>query len=210
MNQRLIILFLLTFFSCSEKTETLTSKEEEFNLKERQSDIDEIFETIIASDSSFYEVKVLSSIVKLNILTNKTDYLDENDQFQLLDYNDENEIPQILLYNPEDPNNFFEEKDLEYIISQNSNPDTIYFNPDRFKKLNFISSNELSNHLKAGGFNYPSFVIFNIPIFSGTNTTVMVQEAFHCGGMCGGGKKYILRKVNNKWVIVDSWRTWIS
>jgi hypothetical protein len=50
---------------------------------------------------------------------------------------------------------------------------------------------------------------FLIPIFNDDKTLAWVEYFFNCSS-CGYGKNVLFRKINNKWVIIDSYVTWQS
>ena len=57
--------------------------------------------------------------------------------------------------------------------------------------------------------NYSLFKM-NIPIFSKDGQRACVYSGYYCGGLCGGGNAYYLRKEKSGWKIVYSHPTWIS
>jgi len=38
----------------------------------------------------------------------------------------------------------------------------------------------------------------------------IVSTSFVCGGMCGGGVAYTLRKLRGRWVVVNKWTLWMA
>jgi hypothetical protein len=38
----------------------------------------------------------------------------------------------------------------------------------------------------------------------------LVATSFICGGLCGSGNRYVLRKRNGSWRVVNKWRVWVS
>ena len=50
---------------------------------------------------------------------------------------------------------------------------------------------------------------FLIPIFNDDKTLAWVEYFFNCAS-CGYGKNVLFRKINNKWIIIDSYVTWHS
>jgi hypothetical protein len=42
----------------------------------------------------------------------------------------------------------------------------------------------------------------SVPIFSMDKQTVIQNERFSCGSLCGGGGTYIYRKINNSWKLI--------
>lgn len=38
----------------------------------------------------------------------------------------------------------------------------------------------------------------------------IVATSFVCGGLCGSGDRYVLRKRQGRWEVVNKWRVWVS
>lgn len=51
---------------------------------------------------------------------------------------------------------------------------------------------------------------FTKPLFSKDYKTAVIAYGLHCGGLCGFGATYILRKGENGWQVVDVFNNWIS
>jgi hypothetical protein len=49
-----------------------------------------------------------------------------------------------------------------------------------------------------------------LPGFSRDGRTAIVQGASVCGGLCGTGLYWVLKKVNGTWVVTQTHGTWIS
>ena len=50
----------------------------------------------------------------------------------------------------------------------------------------------------------------SVPIFSIDKQTVIQDERFSCGGLCGGGGTYIYRKINNTWKLIYGYNFQVS
>jgi len=46
--------------------------------------------------------------------------------------------------------------------------------------------------------------------FDHTLHEAIVSSSFMCGGLCGTGRRHILRKKWGKWVVVESWIVWVA
>ena len=46
--------------------------------------------------------------------------------------------------------------------------------------------------------------------FDSTLHEAIVSTSFICGGLCGAGRRYILRKKWGRWEIADKWIVWVS
>ena len=89
-------------------------------------------------------------------------------------------------------------------------------NPINFSKINKLKIKRLeklpckNNFIDNCNEDFTSeFVISNV-IFNKKGTKAYVELNFHCGGMCGQGIKFELKRINNKWKITDEKLLWIS
>ena len=46
--------------------------------------------------------------------------------------------------------------------------------------------------------------------FDSTLHEAIVSTAFVCGGLCGSGSRYVLRKKWGRWEVVNKWMVWVS
>jgi len=46
--------------------------------------------------------------------------------------------------------------------------------------------------------------------FDSTLHEAIVSTSFICGGLCGAGRRYILRKKWGRWEVVDAWIVWVA
>jgi len=46
--------------------------------------------------------------------------------------------------------------------------------------------------------------------FDSTLREAIVATAFVCGGLCGSGNRYVLRKKRGRWEVVNKWNVWVS
>jgi hypothetical protein len=56
----------------------------------------------------------------------------------------------------------------------------------------------------------PGIISFSHVGFDSTLHEAIVSTAFVCGGLCGSGQRYFLRKMSGKWVVVDKFIVWLS
>lgn len=55
------------------------------------------------------------------------------------------------------------------------------------------------------------FATFSIPLFTVDKNTCIIYRAEHCGGLCGHGSTSVYKKINGKWIFIQSiGTTWIS
>ncbi|MBA5630295.1 hypothetical protein [Moheibacter lacus] len=199
MKTPISILIIIIIFSCSPK------EKYNYNINERKKDINDIINTLI-NNEELGDTKILSSLRKVNILFDKKEFYNEG--LDILITDSEFEIPYTTLINPNNPFGFFEKNEIDFLKVQNNNtPDTVFLDKSYFNKDSFIEPQVI---LRSKKFNYPSYIEYTIPIFSKDKKLAYVKEGYHCGGLCGGGKEYILKKLKGKWVIIDSWNTWIA
>lgn len=103
---------------------------------------------------------------------------------------------------------FFSKKDSLTLIEQNSNPNIITIDSEIISEINSTTREKELEKRKKG--ELYRFYEMNIPIFSLDKNKAYVQLGYHCGGLCGSGKAIYLKKINGKWKIIATWRTWIS
>ena len=46
--------------------------------------------------------------------------------------------------------------------------------------------------------------------FDSSLDEAIVSTSFVCGGLCGSGHSYVLRKRSGRWQVVDKWMVWVS
>jgi hypothetical protein len=51
---------------------------------------------------------------------------------------------------------------------------------------------------------------FSAPIFFHDNTLCLFNSSSYCGGLCGGGQLYLLRKDGGQWKVINSFCGWMS
>ncbi|HEY4289174.1 MAG TPA: hypothetical protein VGN00_18860 [Puia sp.] len=56
----------------------------------------------------------------------------------------------------------------------------------------------------------PGFNSFGCPLFLHNYTWCLCYSANYCGGLCGAGKLALYEKKGDRWVVVKTWRSWIS
>lgn len=102
----------------------------------------------------------------------------------------------------------FNVKDSLTLVNQNSNPQIFKIDKVLFDKFNLTTrEKEIGKKNTKESFD---FYEITIPIFSLDNKKAYVELSHYCGRLCGSGKAIYLKKINGKWKIIDSWRTWIS
>ncbi|MCF6140935.1 hypothetical protein L1S34_06520 [Flavobacterium sp. K77] len=213
MNKSIIILaFSLFIIGCNNKNEN-----SEKNIK------------LIAKQFSLSEVKDINSIVEAIITQDSLEVLKSADYSNYLC----DELTRLPIDFPEKQANgltpplapgriyltellndkindeiFFAKKDSSNLIAQNSKPSI--FKIDKLLLINInTTSFEKENIKRKKGKNY-RFYEMTIPIFSLDNRKAYVELGYHCGALCGHGKAIFLKKINEKWIIVKKFGTWVS
>ncbi|MCB2376072.1 hypothetical protein LGH70_00650 [Hymenobacter sp. BT635] len=54
------------------------------------------------------------------------------------------------------------------------------------------------------------FFWISVPLFPRDRQTVIVDISYDCGGLCGAGTSYVLRRQNNRWRIMQQMQRWVS
>lgn len=103
---------------------------------------------------------------------------------------------------------FFSNKDSINLINQYPKQDSLKINDEVLKNVIFISSEKAKSKSKINEGYY--FCEITIPLFSKDKNRAYVELAYYCGRLCGGGKSILLKKINGKWTIVESYDTWVS
>ncbi|MGL4632512.1 MAG: hypothetical protein ACRCVT_15020 [Leadbetterella sp.] len=201
-NVPLLILLILLFTKCKNNT-----TEAEFNSK-RVKDVNEIIKTIIWEDSlNILKDNPKSSmfceeLVKLevyipeaikNSLPPPPPMFDRVSIKDLLNKRIENEV-------------FFSAEDSLILLNQNQYK--LNIGNELAAKINLTTREQEFDKRKLNdSYNYYEMTI---PIFSKDNKKAFIQLINKCGKRCGSGKGIFLRKVNEKWKIVDYCCKWLS
>jgi len=53
-------------------------------------------------------------------------------------------------------------------------------------------------------------ISFSHVVFDPTLHEAIVSVSFVCGGLCGSGNRYVLRKKSGRWEVVNKWMVWVS
>ena len=102
----------------------------------------------------------------------------------------------------------FDKKDSLYLLSQNTNPDSLRISKKLLNKINHLKLSETLDEIKKG--NHKNYFIFSIPIISKNKNKAYIELDYHCGGLCGSGRAYFLEKIEGRWKVISKWKTWIS
>jgi len=113
----------------------------------------------------------------------------------------------------------FSSADIQFIKDQIIAAQTFKWKPGKILGAWVISSKKIASFFEdAGGgwteFNKKyenGFVSFSVPLFTIDKNVCIVYKAEHCGNLCGHGSTSIYRKVNGKWIFIQSVGTvWMS
>lgn len=103
---------------------------------------------------------------------------------------------------------FFSTKDSAYLMYQNLYPKKFKLDKLYTSEWNLTSfEKEMIKRKEGKEYDYYEMTI---PIFSKDQTKAYIEIDYHCGSLCGYGRGMYLQKVNEKWIIVETFRTWIS
>ena len=194
MKKLVVILFLCILFSSCEKSKSQIVNDE----------INNIVEAIINQDSLKIDDVLFCNELKKTTIEIPVETKDGL-QFPPIPGNI---YISTLLNNKVKGKPFFTSKDSLFILSQNSDTKKIKIGNTILQKLNSTTfEKELMK--KEKGIPY-KFYEMSIPLFSKDKQKAYVQLDYRCGSLCGHGKAYYLKKVNNNWIIVEKWRNWIS
>jgi len=117
-------------------------------------------------------------------------------------------------------NELIDKVDIEYMFNQIANFKDSLLNPNRInsKIIRASTIDSIRKYSTANNFfdmlekiyKARSLIKFSIPIISSDRKTMIFDMELYCGGECGWGRRYIVKKENNKWRIKYQKRTWIS
>ncbi len=65
-------------------------------------------------------------------------------------------------------------------------------------------------HILSNKYGNPCFIQFSIPLISKDGNKLIMDADSHCGGLSGGGIRYLFEKINGKWRIIYCRGTWVS
>lgn len=197
MKKLSTIFLLLILIGCSKS---------EFNIQERNEDINSIVATIIETDS----INVLKNNPENNQIVQflkKVKIVLPNTNKDIIAPINNDEIILDKIYNSKFER-AFSKNDSLYLLSQNFNPDSLEISNKLKEKYNY---SELSNIFKdRDGGKYYQYYEFEIPLFSKDNKTAYVEMNYHSESYFGKGIAYILKNENGKWKIIDRRGTWIN
>jgi hypothetical protein len=117
-------------------------------------------------------------------------------------------------------NELIDKVDIEYMFNQIANFKDSLLNPNRIngKIIRASTIDSIRKYSTANNFfdmlekiyKARSLIKFSIPIISSDRKTMIFDMEEYCGRECGWGRRYIVKKENNKWRIKYQKRTWIS
>ncbi len=199
MKKILLILIPFLIFSCkkNENTESVRIKNE------------------LVSDKEIYEViiSVIGPPIKDSLMS--TNYITEDISMKFIE-----EEPDFLKDGSLDT--LFTPKDIEFIkkqiktinnfkLKQELLEGKIVIPSDTLAKFHTIKNGERTfwdNYRRKYG--YKCFYTIGLPLFSLDRKTVITISGFTCGGLNGGGATEVYRKVNGKWILIATLRSWVS
>jgi hypothetical protein len=196
-----IFLFLLIIISCkkSNPKTNILPKDETLNLRY------EVLNQLIDSDSSSYKQNSFIYIASLRNV-----YLYENEK------DEPKPIGITLKYD-----SIFSQKDSAYYRSQEKMISNFRFDKRKInQKLQYATDEELHklDEIKNSDFwtefdkKYGDKCIrsFSVPFFNKDKTMCIVQNSISCGFLNANGYTAIYKKINGKWIAINSFDHWIS
>ncbi|WDF48474.1 hypothetical protein PQ459_08345 [Chryseobacterium sp. KACC 21268] len=197
MKKLLTLFLLLILIGCSKS---------KFDIEERNEDISSIIKTVIETDSLNVSKnnpennKIVQFLKKVKVV------LPNPDKNIISPPNrDARELDEI--YNSKSER-VFSKNDSLYLLSQNTNPDSLEISNKLKVKYNYSQLSKILKDRDNG--NYYQYYEFEIPLFSKDNKTAYIELNYHSKGYFGKGIAYILKKENDKWKVVDRTLTWIN
>jgi len=203
----LIVSFLLV--SCKEKQ------------PDKYENLYEIIDELLRFN--YYDAGVV--VLELTEISTPTSYyIDIN--CDTINYNEpQPKSPSVITYNK----NWFEflykigmidSAEIDYFFNQIDTLKPYTLDPARINK-NSISSSELKQIFNQYGidstysilsekYSYPCTIQFSTPLISHDGNKMIIDVDSHCGGLSGGGMRYLFERKNGKWRIIYSKGTWIS
>ena len=119
----------------------------------------------------------------------------------------------------------FTKEDIDYIHKQNNIKDDFRLQKQYFKNSIIVSADTISSMIKKSKDKDGRSTLFweefykkygdgfctlSKPLFSKNHQIVIISSGYHCGGLCGGGGTYVLKKVNSDWKVIATIRDWVS
>lgn len=198
----ILLIIILTITSCH--------NENKFNWVDNTGEFDKIIETVINNDSLKVTRENKENYVVIEYLEKKKIIVPKkNDRDSIVFVSHPDELPiENLFYLWQVQSKGFDKKDSLYLLSQNSNPDSLRITENLLSKIKHLTYKQTEQELEKG--NYLKFYTFTIPIISRDGLKAYLESGYRCGGMCGNGRAYFLEKKHGKWIVTKIWGTWIS
>jgi hypothetical protein len=132
---------------------------------------------------------------------------------------DKNDSMSIVMLDSLSNQNIFNPSDLPFVFEQIILSKTYLYEQDIFRNTILIPLDTIKKLGESDDFwaNYRQkysdsrgFWRLSVPIFSIDKQTVIQDERFSCGGLCGGGGTYIYRKINKSWKLIYGYNFRVS
>lgn len=197
MKKLLTLFLLLILIGCSKS---------KFYIEERTEDINSIIKTVIETDSLNVSKNNPENNKIVQFLKRVKVVLPNPDKNIISPPNrDARELDEIFNSKSE---RVFSKNDSLYLLSQNTNPDSLEISNNLKEKYNYSQLSKVLRDRDNG--NYYQYYEFEIPLFSSDNKTAYIELTYHSKGYFGKGIAYILKKENDKWIVIDKRVTWIN
>ena len=168
----------------------------------------------IISDSLIYDfMNYKIALIKEND-TNKI-FLINNTEF----FCSKNDSMSIVMLDSLSNQNIFDPSDLPFIFDQIKLSKTYLYKQEILNDITLIPLDTIKKLAEDDNFwsNYRQkyidsrgFWSLSVPIFSIDKQTVIQDERFSCGGLCGGGGTYVYKKINNTWKLIYGYNFRVS
>ncbi|WP_133440188.1 MULTISPECIES: hypothetical protein [Chryseobacterium] len=202
MKIKVFFLILILFSSCS--------KDKSFVLAENSGEINDIIRVVIIDDkieaTKINNTVIIEDIYKKEIIDSRK-YIKKDSLYIVPPYNMDI-LSLFHLWGPQSKPLGFDKKDLQYLLSQNSNPDSLKLPQTILKGFHHSTKKEYEQENANG--NYQSYYTFTIPYLSQDKKTAYVESNYSCGNTCGNGMAFFLQKINGKWTVIEKWKTWMG
>jgi hypothetical protein len=202
MYRNIWFIFILSLLNCH--------GENKFQVNDHMDDFNEIIEAVIRYDT----LKVFKNNKENDVIN---DYLKKipivnplkphKDSLAFVTPPGSKTLDELFYFSSADYKGFTDKESL-YLLSQNSNPDSLKIPSQLLSKIKHLNNKQISRQWEKG--NCVPYYTFKIPIISKDRSKSYLEYYYNCGGLCGYGKGYFLERKNGKWNVTQKWLVWIS
>ncbi len=171
-------------------------------------EINEVIHAVLDQDSNYNYKKHFTSIELPKSTIRFRKKLARGKQNKIKEYFPSYEfgINSLISYSITNENQL-KEVDSVYFAYQNKYTKKDWLDLSLFEGYRLLTLDSMIKYYSQESFYY---IQFGTPIFTASKQYVYLESNIICSGLCGEGRTYILYKVNKKWVLLKSIRTWIG